>query len=224
MSEQLKKVFNQIVEENKWGDASSLSGSGSNLERTRVIRKTLPTIIKDYQIKIMVDAPCGDFFWMKEIQKENEALLDKYFGVDIVANLMTKNQERFGSKVSSFLTRDITKEILPKADLIFTRDCLVHLSFKNIFSVLNNFKKSKSRFLLTTTFPERKSNNNIVDGEWRPINLQIAPFNFPTPIALINEESDEDGGIYHDKSLGLWAIDSLPKFSKINYFLNCIIK
>jgi hypothetical protein len=42
---------------------------------------------------------------------------------------------------------------------------------------------------------------------WRPLNLEIAPFNLGKPIALINEDSKERRGKYSDKSLGLWKIN-----------------
>jgi hypothetical protein len=49
-----------------------------------------------------------------------------------------------------------------------------------------------------------------VTGDWRPINLERAPFNWPAPVELIVEECTESGGVFADKSLGLWRIDALP--------------
>jgi hypothetical protein len=65
--------------------------------------------------------------------------------------------------------------------------------------------------LLTTTFPEHDQNSDIVDGDWRLLNLQRAPFLFPGPLRLINERCTEADGAYDDKSLGLWRIDSIPQ-------------
>ena len=87
----------------------------------------------------------------------------------------------------------------------------IHLSFRDIFSTIKNFKKSKAKYLLTTTFPELRENRDIVTGCWRPINLQIKPFSFPKPIKLINEKYEKysSNGKDSDKSLGLWKLEDI---------------
>ncbi|HOV12498.1 MAG TPA: hypothetical protein PLL90_12125 [Bacteroidales bacterium] len=105
---------------------------------------------------------------------------------------------------------DIVKEIPPQADLIFCRDCLVHLSNRDVLRALRNFIKSGSTYLLTTTFPNTDVNADMVSARgWRPLNFQKPPFDFPEPLLLINENCTESGGIYSDKSLGLWLIENL---------------
>src|SRR5262249_226159 len=104
---------------------------------------------------------------------------------------------------------DVTSDKLPGADIILSRDLLVHLSFRDIAAALENFKQSMSEYLLTTTFPRTTRNIDILSGDWRPINLQLPPFNFPEPLRLINENCTEHGGRYADKSLGLWKLDDL---------------
>ena len=64
--------------------------------------------------------------------------------------------------------------------------------------------------LLTTTFAGPRENVDITDGDWRPLNLEKAPFHLPPPLATINEECTEEGGAYADKSIGVWRIDDLP--------------
>ena len=220
MQDDLKNIFDKYAQNNIWGDADSLSGSGSNLLQTATIRQEIPNLIKKYQIKSMVDAPCGDYFWMKEIQPILEKELDNYYGLDIVESLVAKNKESFGSSKTTFSHLDITSQTIPKVDLIFTRDCLVHLSFANIYKVMRNYKKSKSKYLLTTTFTNRSHNRDIFDGDWRVLNLEIAPFFFPKPILLINENCTEGEGNYTDKCLGLWEIKSLPSFSRLSIFIH----
>jgi hypothetical protein len=98
----------------------------------------------------------------------------------------------------------------PAADLLLCRDCLVHLSFADIDKALRNIRRSSLAYLLTTTFPAESVNADIVTGDWRPLNLQAAPFNLPTPVELINEGCTEGDGAFADKSLGLWRIRDLP--------------
>ncbi len=216
--EELKNIFNKIAEENHWGDADSLSGSGSNLVQTATIRQEIPKLLRQYHIKTMLDAPCGDFFWMRTIQAELDQQLQQYYGGDIVEKLIARNQKEFGSHKTAFLPLDITKHVAPTVDLIFTRDCLVHLSFENIYQVIRQYKHSKSKYLLTTTFTRQTPNKDIKDGDWRTLNLQLAPFFFPKPLLLINENCTEGDGNYGDKCLGLWEIDKLPNFTRWSIF------
>src|SRR5665648_506237 len=103
------------------------------------------------------------------------------------------------------MCKNIVSDKLPKADLILIRDCWVHLSNSDIFLCINNLKHNNIKYLLTTSFTNRKSNNEL-DDIWRPLNLELSPFNFPKPIELINENCTEEDGLYSDKSLLLWEI------------------
>jgi hypothetical protein len=46
-------------------------------------------------------------------------------------------------------------------------------------------------------------------GKWRPLNMQLPPFNFPNPICIINEKCTEGEGEFKDKSLGLWRLKDI---------------
>lgn len=199
-----KSIFSEIYHNNSWNAQNSVSGPGSELPVTSVIIEEIPFIIKETNAKILLDAPCGDFHWMKETKLD----LDKYIGVDIVPEIIANNQQKYSNETRTFINLDIIKDRLPQADMILCRDCLVHLSFKDVFTTIKNFKESNSNYLLTTTFPELRENRNIDTGLWRPINLQIKPFSFPNPIKLINEKFSENGK-YTDKSLGLWKLEDI---------------
>lgn len=199
----MNEVFNNIYKDNLWGDNDSVSGSGSNLSQTKKIIEEIPKILEKYDIKSLLDAPCGDFYWMKEIEMNI-----KYIGMDIVSGVIKENQ-KYKKTNRTFLVGDLTDDTLPKVDLILCRDCLVHLSFEKINLALQNFKKSGSKYLLTTSFIERDVNMNIYTGDWRPINFQIHPFNFPSPLEIIIEECSESNNAYKDKSLLLWRLEDL---------------
>jgi len=198
-------IFTTIWQGHGWGGSESLSGSGSDLIQTATIRKELPALLQKYHCKVMVDAPCGDYYWMRHV----ELPLDKYIGADVVKNLIETNQENFGDNLHSFVHLDLTTQTLPKADLIFCRDCLVHFSHADIARAIQSFKQSGSTYLLTTGFSNSDPwiNSEITTGAWRPLDLRRPPFNFPTPLEIINENCTEG---WHDKSLFLWKIDELP--------------
>jgi hypothetical protein len=182
----------------------SASGGGSTIQATEKIRKEIPVLFEQLGIRSMVDAPCGDFNWMRKASLP----LDMYYGCDIVSELIEKNKNKYGNEKRQFLNLDITKDELPTADLILCRDCLVHFSYGNIFAAINNFKKSGSKYLLTTTFPAEQRNKDIITGDWRPINLCKAPFHFPNPKILIDEQWFE-GNQKTDKSMGLWCLNDV---------------
>ncbi len=133
-----------------------------------------------------------------------------YTGVDIVAELIRENTAKYSDKNRRFLSADIVNDVLARADVALCRDCFVHLSNKDIVRAVRNFKKSQSSYLLTTTFFHVKTNEDLVSGRgWRPVNLNMQPFNFPPPLRLIVEECTEFDGVYFDKSLALWKLSDI---------------
>jgi hypothetical protein len=200
-----REIFNTIYETNLWGDAHSRSGPGSNLIQTEQVRHALPRLIRNLHISTMLDIPCGDFHWMKELDLQ----LEQYIGADIVEEIVKQNVSRYGSDKRQFVHLDIVKDRLPKADLILCRDLFGHFSFKDIKNAVTRIKASGSTYLLTTTYVDTTVNEHIFTGLFRPINLEKPPFNFPTPLEIINEQCTEDVSLYKDKSLALWRIKDL---------------
>lgn len=198
-----ESVFSKVYRNNEWWDGESKSGPGSSLAQTSKLRRELPLLVKKFGVESFLDAPCGDFNWMKEVD-----LPVRYTGGDIVAELIRDNRRKFKGK--KFVVLDITTDKIPRVDLIFCRDALVHLSFDEIWRALRNFKKSNSKYLLTTTFTAWKANADITTGEHRPLNLQLPPFNFPAPVEIINEGCTEQDGMFPDKSVALWEMSGLP--------------
>ncbi|OKO69823.1 class I SAM-dependent methyltransferase [Bradyrhizobium sp. AS23.2] len=204
--------FERIERTNLWGAASSVSGLGSEDPATAAIREALPALLQRLGARSLLDAPCGDAGWIGRMKLDVD-----YIGIDIVPSLIEANNRRAarGELAGHFRVADITRDTLPPADLILCRDCLVHLSFQNIARTITRFRDSGARFLLVTTFPEWDGNRDCEDGDWRALNMERAPFNWPAPRALINERCEEGGGGWHDKSLGLWRLDELPHIAGI---------
>lgn len=201
--EKTLKVFAKKTTDNTWAGKNSLSGHGSDFVSTENLRQILPSLIQELNVKSLLDAPCGDFYWMNLTDLQ----IDNYIGVDIVPELVEQNQLKYSSKNRQFINLDIILDELPNVDLILCRDCLVHLSFNQIKESIQNFKKSGSTYLLTTTYPDLlDKNKNIVTGDWRPLDLEKPPFNFPKPIKLVNENCTTD---LKEKSLGLWKISDI---------------
>jgi len=195
----IKETFTKIYTDNLWASAESKSGSGSELQNTEVLRKELSILFKKYEITSMLDIPCGDFNWMKEVDLSEI----NYLGADIVEELIQSNNTKYPNK--SFTVLNLIEEELPKADLVFVRDCLGHLSNKNVLKALENIKRSGSKYLLATSFTKWDQNPDIVDGGWKCINLMVAPF-YMNPIYLINENCQEGYPHYNDKCMLLFDL------------------
>lgn len=202
----VQQIFSTIYRGNNWGNNGSVSGAGSDLTQTATIRRELAQLTAELGIKTMLDAPCGDYYWMKEVPMN----LSNYIGADIVPEMIESNQRKFGNSKVDFRVLDVMNDDLPRVDLILCRDCLVHLPLPAGASAIRNFVRSGSRYLLTTTYPSllRKNEELLITGNWRPLDLQLPPFSLPKPVRFIDEGCTQKDD-YQEKSLGLWELQQL---------------
>ena len=201
----MKSTFAPFYTENRWGDEESRSGPGSNLTRTAKLRSELPGLLQEIGARSMLDAPCGDFNWMKDTPHG----LEQYVGVDIIPELINHNQSLYGNERTQFLLLDLIRDKLPRADVILCRDCFIHFSYRHIASAIVNFKRSGATYLLTNTYPDWRQNEDIRTGDFRHLNLLLPPFNFPPPLKHIDEKLPEEQAQFFGKTLGLWKLADL---------------
>ncbi len=181
------------------------------MDCTASIRSSLPDLFKTLKITSILDAPCGDFNWMRYVQLDDI----NYLGIDIVSDIIQHNQEKYGADTIQFKSGDITKDDLPKVDLIICRDCMVHLPLLYGCLALKQFQRSGSTYLLSTIYPEVMINTDRAVGSWRPLNLCLPPFNCGTPLSIISDPSD-DTGKNPDKALGLWSLDAIEPLESLS--------
>jgi SAM-dependent methyltransferase len=198
-------VFRDIYRRHHWSGSESASGAGASLDQTRELRRSLPALLSELGVATMLDLPCGDYGWMRTF----ELPVDRYIGADLLPEVIQPLAAAFGDDRREFRVLDLTRDPLPPADLLFCRDCLVHLSYAGIRRALGNAVRSGIPYVLTTTFPRGEANEDIVTGDWRVIDLECAPFHLPAPMRILNEGCTEEGGVFADKSLGLWRTEDL---------------
>jgi Methyltransferase domain len=201
----LARRFQRIHDTNLWGAADSLSGLGSEIDATAVLRAGLPPLLGRLGVTSLLDAPCGDAGWINRA-----GLSQRYTGVDIVPDLIARLQAcaAAGEIRGDYHLADITSDALPRCDAVLCRDCLVHLSFANIERAVDNFARSGAAWLITTTFPDWQTNADCEDGDWRALNFEHAPFHRGPPVELLNENCLEADGGWRDKSLGAWRLSA----------------
>lgn len=197
----IRDRFTKTYESNYWNNNESFSGFGSTIKATENLRSKLPTLLKQFNIETILDAPCGDFNWMKSFLEKNK--LKDYVGGDLVTEIINKNNKNYKNDYIKFIELDITKDTLPSCDLLICRDCLIHFSYEDIFKFLYNFNFSNIKYLLTTNFYFDKNSDykvkDIITGDHRYTDLNSQPINFPQPLFSIKDyRVNEVGTTYMD--------------------------
>lgn len=198
-----EQIFTKIYDGNLWQSSESVSGPGSSLASTEALRKQLPELFARLNIRSLVDAPCGDLNWMKKLDFKFE----QYIGIDIVKALIEKLREQDLPSTYHFQHGNIVTDILPKADAIFCRDCLVHLPFDAIKSAVNLWRRAGFRYMVVTHFFEWPENKDCSFGGWRPLNFLKAPFEWDPPLEIVVENPALVGRPYGDKSMAIWKLN-----------------
>jgi SAM-dependent methyltransferase len=204
--------------EDRDGIDKSLSGPGSDLERTVRLRRKLAEIVVEHRVESIVDAPCGDLFWMSHFLAEHPGI--SYVGFDAMAASVEAARRRIvglGLANARVEHADLASTILPRADLVLERDGLQHLPDREALRVLGRFVESGARLLVATvnlTDPHRH-NEEIEIGGYRPINLLMPPFSLPPPLA-IHPEQLGDEFIDDQKYFGIWDLDAVRRFYEVH--------
>jgi hypothetical protein len=173
-----QEVFVEIYERNLWESAESRSGIGSEAIATENIRRHLPVILERFSIRSILDAPCGDFNWMRLVALPAGV---SYVGWDIVPQVIDANRGKYADAQHEFAVSNMLSDPFPRVDLMMCRDCLFHFSHADIRRTLQNFVAADIPFLFTTTHSGRdeSTNTDIETGYFRRIDLFCAPFSFP---------------------------------------------
>jgi hypothetical protein len=201
----LEKVFSNIYKQGVWKCGPTVSGKGSTVRYTTNFRAWLEGIIRDYNVRTVFDAGCGDFHWMRYVNLDGA----DYIGWDVVPSMVKRDTALYGNSDRHFYVGDITEPHycgMPDVDLIICRSVFYHLSLHNIDTALDNFRRSGSRLLVATTHPDVAENVDSEDGGWRKFNLALI---LGQPVGMIKEGPDHNDNNEH---AGLWVLNP-PKES-----------
>jgi len=216
-----KDIFSNIYDNFGFGSRESRSGPGSELLETAKIREKIVKLIKEKNIKSVVDIPCGDFNWMKEIVDHFES----YVGGDIVPQAIKINNEIFSSDRVKFIEFDLINQEIPKCDLLIVRDVIGHQPLSVGLEMVKNILKSDCKYLLSTSwynlfdrnYHKKHENRTVEFGRFYPVNLMSYPFNFPEPNFIIEEDVQvEDYQNGNRKILAFWNMDEIREKSKVD--------
>jgi hypothetical protein len=215
-----KEIFTNIYDNNGFGSLESKSGPGSTLDETRILREKIVSLIKEKNIKSVVDIPCGDFNWMKTIVY----YFDSYIGGDIVKECVDVNNSKYANSLVKFVEFDLLKDEIPSGDLLIVRDVIGHFPLEDGKKIIENILKSNCKYLLSTTWAKKtndgwvicekgdvdRENEGVDYGRFYPVNLHSEPFYFPEPEFYIEEDvrvgNFEKG---NRKTLALWDLEKV---------------
>jgi hypothetical protein len=200
----MKEIFENIIKHKKW--KVHPCGPGSTLEYTTNLRSQLGNILEKHNITSMIDAPCGDYSWMSVTELPS---ITTYVGGDIVEFLIEENSQKYPTV--NFKVIDLTTDDLPDVDLLFCRDCLLHLNFADIHKVFNKISQSNIKYVfLSNWFEDAENYKDIETGKARYINFLESPFNFETPIDTITDYVDG----FPKREMMLWPKSIIDNYIK----------
>ncbi|WP_024506535.1 hypothetical protein [Bradyrhizobium sp. ARR65] len=190
-----KLVFTNIFRKNWWNNGESRSGWGAELRRTVSIRAELLEFVQRHSIRSLLDAPCGDFHWMRHVKWPPGF---RYIGADIVHDLIVENRKKYPH--TEFMELNVLSDPLPPVESWLARDLMIHFPDEAVQAALTQFRKSTIRYLLATTYPNARSNTDIKFGQVRHLNLCAPPFRLPPPFEILREDDDPKTG----RVIGVW--------------------
>lgn len=163
MTDNTKRNFAAIYEKHTWL-GKSLSGPGSDANRTAVFRSFLERFLRDKAIRSVVDLGCGDWSYSRLVDW-GEA---NYTGVDVVESVIKRNRAQYASDKVSFLCLNVATDDLPATDLLIVKEVLQHLPNADVQAILSKVSAYKyAIFVNDITHHLRGSWKDL--WRWKPI-------------------------------------------------------
>ncbi len=180
-----KAAMKQVYEMKLWGDNNTDFYSGAGSYNPRLVEPYIDVVLSfltNFNSAVTIcDLGCGDFNIGKQLVKHTK----KYIAVDIVPELITRNQGKFKADNLEFRCLDIAVDDLPSGDCAILRQVLQHISNAEVQCVVNKLSAFKY-IILTEHLPEGGfvPNKDIISGQGirlkkhSGLDLLQPPFNF----------------------------------------------
>lgn len=160
------EVFSDIYAKKAWGSEKGehfTSGTGSGGLYTSRYCDVVNSFIVERGVRAVVDIGCGDFRVGSRIARPEIS----YTGVDVVQDLIAHNEKAFGAHHIRFRCGDLTRGVLPDAELCLIRQVLQHLSNQEILLALDRCKKYRY-VIITEHLPNGRRIKSNVDKPHGP--------------------------------------------------------
>ena len=221
----IEKSFTDIYKRQQWGPEGGGSGPGSSEVYAAGASRILFHVIMMFDIKSIVDAPCGGMVWQAPLlnQLVHTVPTFRYLGVDVVGTVISRNEKKFAkqwrvhknvTKASPGAAIQFAQADLASRDwyvpagfgLIFCRDALQHNKLSDVWQILRHFANSYAKYVLVGSYPDgsmycryTKDGSPNIDlahtGQFFCIDLQRAPFNL-SPTKIFREGTHDRKALY----------------------------
>lgn len=180
-----KDAMEQVYRMNLWGGKATDFYSGVGSHKPEIVDPYIAVVrsfLSSFKSPLVVcDLGCGDFNVGKELVRHTK----NYVGVDIVADLIARNKEKYKEENLEFHCLDIAVDDVPPGDCALLRQVLQHLSNLEVQSIVGKLAHFKY-VVLTEHLPNGDfvPNIDIISGQGirlkkrSGINLLAPPFNF----------------------------------------------
>ena len=123
--------------------------------------------------------------------------IQAYRGLDIVDEIVEKNNISYSNEKIRFVNCDVVQDDLPNNfDLVIIRDFFIHISNKDINEVILKVKKINARYMAINTQSTVEKNIDLFAfGHHRDINIEKTPFNLNNPYLKL-KDFDRELNIY----------------------------
>jgi SAM-dependent methyltransferase len=157
------------------------SGAGSAVAATKDLRALLERVVREWNVRRVVDVGCGDWQWASLVDWGQA----EYVGYDLVPQLIERLQRQHGGPRVRFELMDGPDTFVPpECDLLFCKDVLQHLPNREVASMIARFSPRATRLLWVNDIQAGSGNRDIERGDWRTLDLRQPPFGVPAEVLL----------------------------------------
>lgn len=169
MTKDCKEVFTDIYARKVWGDGS---GGGSGEQAQPYCDFISEYVIHPTFVFTVLDIGCGDL----RVAKRVNWGVANYIGMDAYGAYI--DPMTIPNRMMVWNGVDVLNAPLPAADLVLCKEVLQHLSNEQIQTLLDRTAHYPRRLFANSTFGDNV-NEDITTGDFRPVDLTLAPFNQP---------------------------------------------
>ena len=163
-------AFTKVYDENIW-QRKDTSGPGSSAQHTGEYRTFLHRLLRQKQVKYLLDVGCGLWEYMQHVNLSDI----EYLGIDPVASVIQRNKTLGLPSNISFQCGTIDDvPDLSRYDMAIVKDVFQHLPNSLIIEMLEKLKVIPT--LVVTNDLLKEPNVDCPLGGFRKINLETPPF------------------------------------------------
>lgn len=211
LAEIRKEALLRNFHANRASSEECMSGYLSDLANTAALRKSFEAILKDYDIKTVFDAGCGDYHWIKNVPGMEKV---EYTGVDLIEEVIEANKKKTAGNANvRFVVADLANPdyVMDKAyDLVILRDVVQFQPLRDSLQMMKTIEKSGSKYIFTTFHRGTKFNNDAGYNGNMFADVMISPFNFASDAQLtaFQEHKHLDFPL-NAKGMGMWPLPAM---------------